>query len=144
MLTPELSRKLRSVDTPIICNALEIAMGGRTPHGFTYGTLIAAPRPLPPMLGFVRTARIKASSLSDKSPHELKKSQVDFYPYVMPVENVSTILVMQDLDERPGAGSFRGEVNSAEYQGLKVSGVLTNGSVCDPGDLSPTFPILAV
>jgi regulator of RNase E activity RraA len=95
------------------------------------------------MLGFVRTARIKASSPSDKSVHELKKIRVDYYRYVVPVENVPTIVVMQDLDDRPGTGSFWGEVNSAVHQGLKVSGVLTNGSVRDLGDLSRTFPILA-
>jgi len=143
MLAPELSRKLRSVDTPTICNALEIAMGGRTSHGFTYGTVIAAPQPLPPMLGFVRTARIKATSPSKKSAQELKKIRIDYYRYVVGDENVPTIVVMQDLDERPGTGSFWGEVNSAVHQGLKVSGVLTNGSVRDLGDLSPTFPILA-
>ncbi|NQW95011.1 MAG: hypothetical protein HQ446_13460 [Polaromonas sp.] len=126
MLAPELSWKLRSVDTPTICNALEIAMGGRTSHGFTYGTVIAAPQPLPPMLGFVRTARIKASSPPDKPTHESKKIRVDYYRYVVPVENVPTIVVMQDLDDRPGTGSFCGEVNSAVHQGLKVSCALTN------------------
>lgn len=50
---------------------------------------------------------------------------------------------MQDMDERPGIGSFWGEVNSALHEGLQVSGVLTNGSVRDLGDLSRTFPILA-
>jgi hypothetical protein len=51
MLTAELIRKLSSVDTPTICNALELAMGGRSAQGFTYGTLVAAPQPLAPMLG---------------------------------------------------------------------------------------------
>jgi hypothetical protein len=50
---------------------------------------------------------------------------------------------MQDMDERPGLGSFWGEVNSALHEGLQVSGVLTNGSVRDLGDLSRTFPMLA-
>lgn len=47
------------------------------------------------------------------------------------------------MDDRPGTGSFWGEVNSAVHEGLGVGGVLTNGSVRDIGDLSPTFPILA-
>ena len=58
--TAEWLRALRSVDTPTICNALEIAMGGRTAHGFTYGNIIAAPQPLPSIVGFARTARIRA------------------------------------------------------------------------------------
>ncbi|UUZ77075.1 RraA family protein [Polaromonas sp. P1(28)-13] len=143
MLTPELSRKLRSVDTPTICNALEIAMGGRTAHGFTYGTVIAAPQPLPPMLGFARTARIKASAPSDRTAQELREIRLDYYRHVATADGVPTIVVMQDVDARPGTGSFWGEVNSAVHQGLGVAGVLTNGSVRDLGDLSRTFPILA-
>lgn len=143
MLTPEIISKLCSVDTPTICNALELAMGGRSAHGFTYGTLIAAPHPLPPMLGFARTARIRASAPSSMPAQDLKKIRLDYYRYAASVEGIPVIVVMQDLDERPGTGSFWGEVNSAVHQGLNVAGVLTNGSVRDLGDLSPTFPILA-
>ena len=35
MLTPELIQTLRAVDTPTICNALEIAMGSRVAYYFT-------------------------------------------------------------------------------------------------------------
>lgn len=41
-LTAEPARKLRLVDTPSICNALELAMGGRSAQGFSCGTLAAA------------------------------------------------------------------------------------------------------
>ena len=95
------------------------------------------------MLGFARTARIRASLPSSLSAQDLKKIRLDYYRYAASVEGVSTIVVMQDLDERAGTGSFWGEVNSAVHQGLKVAGFLTNGSVRDLGDLSPTFPILA-
>ena len=143
-LTPELVRKLRSVDTPTICNALEIAMGGRTAHGFTYGSVVAAPQPLPSMVGFARTARIHASAPSQRSPLDVRRLRLDYYRYVAGGNAAEpVIVVMQDADERPGTGSFWGEVNSAVHEGLGVAGVLTNGSVRDLGELSPTFPILA-
>ena len=143
MLTPELIRKLRSVDTPTICNALELATGGRSAEGFTYGTVIAAPQPLPPMLGFARTARIRASAPSPRPPHEVRQTRLDYYRYVAGAQNMPTVVIMQDIDERPGIGSFWGEVNSAVHHGLGVAGVVTNGSVRDLGDLTPTFPVLA-
>lgn len=143
-LTVEWFHALRAVDTPTICNALEIAMGGRTAHGFTYGNIIAAPQALPSIVGFARTARIRASAPSPRSAQDVRRTRLDYYRYVAASDPaVPVIVVMQDDDARPGTGSFWGEVNSAVHEGLGVSGVLTNGSVRDLGDLSPTFPILA-
>lgn len=143
-LASELILKLRSVDTPTICNALELAMGGRTAHGFTYGSVVAAPAPLPAIVGFARTACIRASAPSKRSPQEIRRMRLDYYRYVADGEaSAPVIVVMQDADERPGTGSFWGEVNSAVHEGLGVAGVLTNGSVRDLGDLSLSFAILA-
>lgn len=142
-LAEPLLRALRAVDTPTICNALELAMGSRSASGSTYGTLVAAPHPMTPMVGFARTARIRAAQPSPRTPEALRQTRLDYYRHVAPTAGVPTVVVMQDLDERPGIGSFWGEVNSAVHEGLGVSGVLTNGSVRDLGDLSPSFPILA-
>jgi regulator of RNase E activity RraA len=143
MLTPDLVLKLQSVDTPTICNALELAMGGRSAEGFTYGTLVAAPIPMAAFVGYARTARIRANAPSTRNPADMRALRLAYYRYVAGSPDVPTIVVMQDTDERPGIGSFWGEVNSAVHEGLGVSGVLTNGSVRDLGDLSMTFPILA-
>lgn len=143
MLTPDLLQALRAVDTPTICNALEIAMGSRVAHGFTYGTLVAAPQPLPAMVGIARTARIRASSPPQTDPATVRATRLAYYRHVAGHPQGPVIVVMQDMDDRPGTGSFWGEVNSAVHEGLGVAGVLTNGSVRDIGDLSLTFPILA-
>jgi hypothetical protein len=143
VLSAELVRKLRSVDTPTVCNALELAVGGRSAQGFTRGTLVAAPQPMAPMLGFARTACIRAAQPSARPAAEMRQLRLGYYRHVAPVNGVPTLVVMQDLDEQPGIGSFWGEVNSAVHEGLGVAGVLTNGSVRDLGDLSPRFPILA-
>jgi hypothetical protein len=143
LLSDALVRKLRSVDTPTLCNALELAMGGRSAQGFSYGTLVAAPQPMAPMLGFARTACIRAALPSTRPAADMRQLRLDYYRHVAPVNGVPTIVVMQDLDERPGIGSFWGEVNSAVHEGLGVAGVLTNGSVRDLSDLSPRLPILA-
>jgi regulator of RNase E activity RraA len=143
-LTAECIHALRFVVTPTICNALEIAMGGRAARGFTYRTIIAAPKVLPSIGGFARNARIEATAPSRRLPQDMRCTRLDYYPYVAAIDpEVPVIVVMQDGDAAPGTGSFWGEVNSAVHEGLGVSGVLTNGSVRDLGDLSSTFPILA-
>lgn len=144
MLTDDLIKALRSVDTPTICNALELATGGRSARGFTYGTVVAAPAPLTPMLGFARTARIRAMAPSTDTAQQLRERRLAYYRYVASSSPLlPTVVVMQDIDTRAGTGSFWGEVNSTVHQALGVAGVLTNGSVRDLGDLAPAFPILA-
>ena len=106
-----LIRKLRSVDTPTICNALELAMGGRSAEGFTHGTLIAAPQPLAPMLGFARAARIRAAAPSPLPAEDVRWLRLDYYRHLAPAPGLPTLVVMQDLDERRGTGSFWGEAD---------------------------------
>ena len=60
-ITAETLALLRRHDTPTICNALEHVMGGRTAEGFTKTPVVCADPSLPPIVGFARTARIRAS-----------------------------------------------------------------------------------
>ncbi len=57
----ELLEELRKFDTPTICNALEVALGGRRTTGFTTEPFICADPRLPPMVGYARTATLRAS-----------------------------------------------------------------------------------
>lgn len=52
------------------------------------------------------------------------------------------VVVLQDIDSRPGLGAFWGEVNMAIHKGLGVQGVLTNGSMRDLGASDSGFQIL--
>ena len=53
------------------------------------------------------------------------------------------IVVIQDLDDIHGYGSFWGEVNSNLHKGLGALGVITDGSVRDLPDLAENFQVLA-
>ncbi|MEO7370751.1 MAG: RraA family protein, partial [Ilumatobacteraceae bacterium] len=54
-----------------------------------------------------------------------------------------SVIVMQDLDEERGYGSFWGEVNSNIHKGLGCEAVITNGSVRDLPDIAAGFQMLA-
>ena len=54
-----------------------------------------------------------------------------------------SIVVIQDLDDERGYGSFWGEVNSNIHKGLGCDAVITNGSVRDLPDIAEGFQMLA-
>lgn len=134
---------LEQVDTPTICNALELAGGSRDATGFTYGTPIAAPAPLPAIAGYARTMRFRAAVPSPLGADESREMKLGYYRYVCPKEGEPVIVLMEDIDHTPGLGSNWGEVNSNIHKALGIKGVVTNGSVRDLDMLAPDFPIIA-
>ena len=60
--SPEVLSALRSLDTPTVCNALEVVMPERRGHGFTTVPFVCSQPQLEPMVGFARTATIRAAT----------------------------------------------------------------------------------
>ena len=52
------------------------------------------------------------------------------------------VVVLQDLDDRPGYGAFWGEVHSAVHKALGAEGCVTNGSFRDCDMLAHGFQIV--
>ena len=50
-MTPSLLKLLQSVDTPTVCNAIEVAQGKRGFDQFTRGTMLCSDPDAPPMVG---------------------------------------------------------------------------------------------
>jgi 4-hydroxy-4-methyl-2-oxoglutarate aldolase len=58
--------------------------------------------------------------------------------------NGPVVVVIEDLDQPPGAGAFLGEVNGSLLAALGVAGLITNGRVRDVGDLRRLpYPVYA-
>ena len=54
------------------------------------------------------------------------------------------VVVIEDLDQPPGAGAFLGEVNGSLLAALNIRGLITNGRVRDAGDLRRLpYPVYA-
>ena len=58
-LTTDLIAELTSVDTPSVCNALELLVPERRGHGFTTQPLVCTRPQLGPLVGVARTATIQ-------------------------------------------------------------------------------------
>ena len=63
-LSQEQLDALARFDTPTVCNALEIVAPERRALGFTSEPLVCADPGLPPMVGYARTATIRAAAPS--------------------------------------------------------------------------------
>ncbi len=68
MIEERLLDHLRAFDTPTICNALEVVAPERRATGFTITPFVCAFPELKPIVGFARTATIRAREPSTISP----------------------------------------------------------------------------
>lgn len=138
-LTPDLIAELKSVDTPTVCNALEILVPERRGHGFTTKPMVCTRPELGPFVGVARTATIRAAHPGDSSQARVRDA---YYAYIDEGTKPS-VVVIQDLDDERGYGSFWGEVNSNIHKGLGCDAVITNGSVRDLPDIAAGFQMWA-
>ena len=129
---------LAALDTPTVCNALEIALGGRRDSGFTRRTMISAPENIAPFVGRAATATIRARRRPGAGENPERRMA-----YYRATCVPGAVAVIQDLDDPPGLGAFWGEVHSAVHAALGARGVVTSGSVRDLDMLDPRLPILA-
>ena len=135
--------RLASFDTPTICNALERVDPQTQARGFTVRPLMCGFPELAPIVGFARTATIRAESPPAGSAADVKALRHAYYRYVDTGPKPS-IIVMQDLDgQHAGYGAFWGEVHSAVHKGLGAIGLVTDGSVRDIPQWAPGFQFLA-
>jgi regulator of RNase E activity RraA len=142
VLSSKVFAALTAVDTPTVCNAIELILGRRTAEGFTTRPVLAAHPDQPAIVGYARTGLIRSSQPSEDSPDALRARRIAYYRYVA-ARPGPAVVVLQDIDSRPGLGAFWGEVNVAIHKGLGARGVLTNGSMRDLGAVDPGFQILA-
>ena len=134
--------ELRALDTPTVCNALEVVAPERRGYGYTIKPFFC-PRPeLAPIVGYARTGTIRAMTEPHVDTEAATRARLEYYAHID--EGPSpTITVIEDLDEIPGYGAWWGEVNTNIHQGLGSLGVITNGSIRDLDDAAVGFQMLA-
>jgi regulator of RNase E activity RraA len=133
---------LRSIDTPTVCNLIEIVAPARRGAGYTVRHLHCPFPDLPPMVGFARTVTIRAKDAFGMGDASYIQRRLDYLDYVA-AEPRPSVMVIEDLDEEPGYGAFWGEVQSNVHQALGCLGTVTNGSVRDIPMIPPGFQMLA-
>jgi len=133
---------LREIDTPTICNALEIVAPERRALGFTVSHLHCAFPELPPIVGYARTARVRAAAPPSAGNEDQTAARLAYYRYIKDAPG-PTVMVIEDIDTPPGFGSWWGEVHSNVHKALGSLGVVTSGSVRDLDMIAEGFQLLS-
>ncbi|HYW59858.1 MAG TPA: RraA family protein [Xanthobacteraceae bacterium] len=142
-VTKEQFEFLQSIDTPTVCNILEIVAPERRGLGYTVKHLHCPFPELPPMVGFAKTVTIKTRDKVPLGEASYMAKRLDYLDYVAATPTPS-VVVIEDLDgEDAGFGAFWGEVQSNLHKALGCLGTITNGAIRDIPMIPPGFQMLA-
>ena len=135
-------RKLRKLDTCTVSNAIERLNGRVRNEGSISGSVIHCLFPeLPPMLGYAVVGRMRSSDqpVVGRTYHE----NISWWRYMETIPK-PRVMIVEDADERAGAGALMGEMHVTIAMALGCVGYVTNGSVRDlPGVQARHFPLFA-
>jgi regulator of RNase E activity RraA len=123
-LDPKLLNELRTFPSPAIANGIETLDFRPHNEGYMDATVRCIFPELGIMAGYAATATIRA-----REPGPPSRDR-DLWTHVMSMPE-PRVVVVQDLDDPPGCGSYWGEVNSTIYTAFGAVGVVTNGCVRD-------------
>ena len=133
---------LLTLDTPTVCNSIEVAQGKRGFQRFTRGTVLSSVQSGEVIVGYARTAKIAGTTPPEEEPEITRERRMKYYEY-MANSSEPSIVVIEDSDFPNCIGAFWGEINAKVHKGFGLSGVLTNGVMRDLGDLPEQFQIIA-
>ena len=138
----DLYKLLLEVDTPTVCNAIEVAQGKRGFNRFTKATMFSSHPESESVVGYARTAEIEGRLQSVDPPEQIQKLRMDYYRYVAESPKPA-VIVIEDKDFPNCVGAFWGEINTTVHKGFGISGAVTNGVMRDLGSLPDNFPVVA-
>ena len=141
-ISDDLLALLRRVDTPTVCNAIEVVHGKRGFNRFTRGTMEHSRPGDPPIVGFARTARIAGLAPPTEPADVIRARRMDYFRS-MAGGSGPTAAVIEDMDYPNCIAGWWGEVHVAVHKGLGMAGAVTNGVMRDLDVMDDGFPVLA-
>ena len=123
---PELQR-LQDYSTPTLSNAIEVFNVRPRSEGYMNATIRCLQPLSKPMVGYAATGRFrcaKPAGPGDTASHH------EFWQWLLHIPQ-PRVVVLQDVDEPPGVGSFWGEIMATIHVALGCVGTVTNGGVRD-------------
>lgn len=132
VLTSDLADHYRRLNGASVSNAIESFDVRLRNEGFVDGSVRCVFPDLPPIVGHAVTARIRCSAPPPMghSYHD----RTDWWTFIASVP-APRVVIVQDVDPRPGLGAFVGNVHAQILQALGSVAYVTNGSVRDVDDV---------
>jgi 4-hydroxy-4-methyl-2-oxoglutarate aldolase len=125
-IEPAALEKLRQLDSCSVANAIE-PFGVRLRNtGFADSTVRCIFEDFPPLVGYAATVRVRTGDPPMEGDSYYYR--LDWLEHVLSVPS-PRVLVVEDLDQKPGLGSFIGDVHANILRVLDCIGVVTNGAV---------------
>lgn len=130
-ISPAQFERLRALDTCTASNAIERLKVRLRNEGFIAGAVRCRFPGFAPMLGYALTGRIRSSvpPMTGRCYYD----RIDFWRLLDSMRGPK-VMVLQDIDPRPGFGALVGEIHASIAMAMNCVGYVTNGSVRDlPG-----------
>ena len=89
----DLLKLLQSVDTPTVCNAIEVAQGKRGFSQFTRGTMISSDPEGGAMVGYAKTAKIAALEPPKENNDIIKERRMNYYHYMSELHGRTVVVL---------------------------------------------------
>jgi 4-hydroxy-4-methyl-2-oxoglutarate aldolase len=126
VLDEQLINALREIDTCSVCNAIETFQVRLRNTGFTDSTIHCFFPDFPPMVGYAATARLRSGDppIGGGTYHD----RTDWWNNILQIPE-PRIVVLEDMDRKPGLGSLIGDVHAAIFKALGCVGYVTNGAI---------------
>jgi 4-hydroxy-4-methyl-2-oxoglutarate aldolase len=123
-ISPDVLAKLRTFDTPTICNIIELFAVRPRNAGYMDARIRACFPEMPPMVGLAATATFRSSGPPrEKDAYASTEDQVARFAEL----SGPPVVVFQDLDDPPAAATF-GEIMCTVYQAFGAVGLVTSGA----------------
>ena len=126
LLTEEELNALRQFNTCMIANAIEKFNVRLRNTGFTNGKVRCIFPDAPPLVGYAVTARLRSGDPPIAGAFFRDRGELWSRILETPTPRV---LVLEDIDEKPGRGAFLGDMHAAILAALGCVGYVTNGAV---------------
>lgn len=119
---------LRAFDTPILADALARLNLHSHSQGYAAPGLHCFASQKETIVGFAATARIRAADPPMTGHHYFRHS--GWWEEITRLPE-PRIIVIEDVDRRPGSGACIGMIGASLFRALKCAGAITNGAVRD-------------
>jgi 4-hydroxy-4-methyl-2-oxoglutarate aldolase len=126
LLTEKELTALRQFDTCMIANAIEKFNIRLRNTGFTDGNIRCMFPDAPSMVGYAVTGRLRSGD--PPIAGSFFQDRGDLWTRILETQ-APRILVLEDVDEKPGRGAFVGDMHAAILRALGWVGYVTNGAV---------------
>src|SRR5208337_1417725 len=140
-LSSDQINQLRSFDTCVISDAIETFGIRLRNEGFATAGFRCLFKNFPPMVGYAATCKVRSADPPMVGSRYVERT--DWWKHITSVQS-PRVVVMQDIDERPGTGAFLGKVHVNILLSLGCVGAVTNGAARElPGIEASGFQVFA-